>query len=68
MGQGAGAAGDFGGQVAAMRQLSQLQGELADAKMSMTRLRQQAEEDHSRYAGWWVCDKVQHTAGMTAEQ
>jgi hypothetical protein len=49
---GHGGPGDFDGQVAAMRQLSHLQGELADAKMSMARLRQQAEEEHSRYAGW----------------
>jgi hypothetical protein len=48
----AGAAGagaiDFDGQLAAMRQLSQLQGELADQKLSLARLRQQAEEDHAR--------------------
>jgi hypothetical protein len=31
-----------------MRQLSQLQGELSDQKLSLARLRQQAEEDHAR--------------------
>lgn len=45
---------DFDGQVAAVRQLSQLQSELADQKLSMARLRQQAEEDHARWVGGWV--------------
>jgi hypothetical protein len=31
-----------------MRELSQMQSELADQKLTVARLRQQAEEDHAR--------------------
>jgi hypothetical protein len=43
------AAADFDAQVAAVRQLSLLQAELAEHRLAVVRLRQQADEDHDRH-------------------